>query len=106
MGFIARLPPANMEPVLATFARAYIATACPNVELHTDWLVGLPELDLAIRLYHYLSFSFAFRLPSGPLRSLSSTTGLDAGVEEVFIDAALGVVDDDADPPGEGIMWY
>ena len=67
MGFIARLPPANMEPILATFARAYIATACPNVELHTDWLVGLPELDFAIRLYHYLSF---FLCLSPSLRAL------------------------------------
>ena len=60
MRFMARLLPANVEAILAAFARAYVAAACPNVVLHTDWLVVLTEFNLAVLWYHYFAFPFAF----------------------------------------------
>ena len=73
---MARLLPANVEAILAPFARAYIAAACPDVVLHANWLVVFTKLDLTVLWYHYFAFSFSFRFTFLSLEVIVLDNGL------------------------------
>ena len=60
--FVALLLPAHVETILTPLSWLDIASADPDVVLHTNWTLVFSKLDLAVLWHIDLSFLLAFAL--------------------------------------------
>ena len=67
MVLVTRLFPANVKSILTSLPWFDITSACPDVVLHTNRLLVLAKLDLAVFRDLDFPFLFAFAFPFGRL---------------------------------------